>query len=126
MTKNNSTQPMTTAKENKTRNRGILALAALATIGAGLALPAYADDDDREKGRDRGEMIKVDPANILPIEDILGKVKAAGYQNIREIKLKHGAYVVKAETAEGERARIVLNVETGEVVEQKTRKKDCG
>ncbi|MBT4770578.1 MAG: PepSY domain-containing protein [Rhodospirillaceae bacterium] len=126
MTKNNSTQSTTTVKGNKTRNRGILALAALATIGTGLALPAFADDDDHGKGRDRGEMMVVDPANILPIEDILGKVKAEGYQNIREIKLKRGGYVVKAETAEGDRAKIVLNAETGEVVEKKTRKKDCG
>ncbi len=129
MTKNERAQPTQAPSEDKgqskLRNRALLTLAALAVIGGGLAVPAYADDDDHERGS-RAEMAAVDPANVLPIEEILGKVKAAGYQNIREIKRKRGAYVVKAENAEGDRARIILNAETGEVVEQKTRKKDCG
>ena len=47
---------------------------------------------------------------------IYDRVEAAGYVNIREIELeKYGHYEVKARNAQGDRVKLHVNAQTGEI-----------
>lgn len=55
-------------------------------------------------------------APALNIRQIYDRVEAAGYVNIREIELeKYGHYEVKARNAQGGRAKLHVNAQTGEI-----------
>ena len=55
-------------------------------------------------------------APALNIRQIHDRVEAAGYVNIREIELeKYGHYEVKARNAQGDRVKLHVNAQTGEI-----------
>ena len=55
-------------------------------------------------------------APALNIRQIYDRVEAAGYVNIREIELeKYGHYEVKARNAQGDRVKLHVNAQTGEI-----------
>ncbi|MFA5664953.1 PepSY domain-containing protein [Castellaniella sp.] len=51
----------------------------------------------------------------LTIANIYERMVAEGYRDIREIKLDHGQYKVKAHNAQGERVKLYVNTNTGVV-----------
>lgn len=51
----------------------------------------------------------------LTIRDIYDRVDAAGYRDIREIKISKGRYKVKATDTDGKRVKLYVNGSTGTV-----------
>jgi len=50
----------------------------------------------------------------LSIRDIYDRMQAAGYREMREIKLDKGRYEVKARDAHGDRVKLLVNAATGQ------------
>lgn len=60
----------------------------------------------------------------LSIPQIIEKLEAAGYRNIEKIEREHGSYEVRATNRNGERSKLYVHRQTGEVISdrQKERK----
>ncbi len=54
----------------------------------------------------------------LSIGQVFDKLEAAGYRNIEKIERDHGGYEVKAIDRNGDRAKLFVNPQTAEVVNQ--------
>ena len=57
----------------------------------------------------------------MSILQIHAKLEAAGYRNIEQIKREYGNYEVKATDRNGERVKLYLHPQTGEIVNQRQR-----
>lgn len=55
----------------------------------------------------------------LPMTQVLQKLAAAGYQNIEKIQLKNSAYEVRATGRQGERIKLYVNAQTGELMDRR-------
>lgn len=51
----------------------------------------------------------------LTIPEIYQRVEAAGYKEVRKIELDDGRYEVKARNAEGEKVKLYISPESGEI-----------
>lgn len=58
----------------------------------------------------------------LSIPQIHDKLVAAGYRNIEKIEREHGGYEARATHPNGERVKLYLNPQTGEIVDRQQRK----
>jgi hypothetical protein len=57
----------------------------------------------------------------MSIPQIHDKLESAGYRSIEKIKREHGNYEVRATDRAGERVKLYLHPQTGEVVERPQR-----
>jgi hypothetical protein len=80
-------------------------------LGAFIA-PSFAQDNRPAAGSDR---------QWLSIPQIHARLEATGYRNIEKIERERGSYEVKATDRNGERIKLYLNPQTGEVVDQRRR-----
>ncbi len=95
------------------------ALAIGIALGAASAsfAPAFGDDKRPAAAADR---------QWLSIPQIHQKLEAAGYRNIEKIEREHGSYEVRATNRDGERTKLYVHPQTGEVMDyrQDGRKRD--
>lgn len=85
--------------------------AGLVTGGVWLA-PAFAQDNRPASTAER---------QWLSIPQIHDKLVAAGYRNIEKIEREDGAYEVRATSRNGERVKLYLNPQTGEIRDRQER-----
>ena len=95
----------------KTALAGALACAALSSVA--LSSPALADDDN-------AACTKEPKAKWMTTEAISAKAVAAGYKDVKKVKVEGTCYEVYAKTAKNERAEVVMNPMTGDVVKVET------
>ena len=87
-------------------------------LGAGLVAggvflaPAFAQDN---------RPASVSERQWLSIPQIHDKLVAAGYRNIEKIEREDGAYEVRATNRAGERVKLYLNPQTGEIRDRPAR-----
>lgn len=62
----------------------------------------------------------------LSIGQIHDKLEAAGYRQIEKIERERGGYEARATDRNGERIKLHLNPQTGEIIDQRARKHDRG
>lgn len=89
------------------------------TLGAGLAAgslllaPAFAEDNRPARTSER---------QWLSIPQIHDKLEAAGYRNIEKIEREDGGYEARATHRNGERVKLYLNPQTGDILNRRQRK----
>lgn len=84
-----------------------LILTAAPAIGGGLALSSFAGDGQRAAAGDR---------QWLTIPQVHQTLEAAGYRSIEKIERERGGYEVRATDRQGERVKLYLNPQTGEIL----------
>jgi hypothetical protein len=82
------------------------ALGAGLVAGSMVLAPAFADDD---------RPARVGERQWLSIPQIHDKLVAAGYRNIEKIEREDGGYEARATHRNGERVKLYLNPQTGEI-----------
>lgn len=87
-------------------------LAGLVSHGLGLS-PAFAEDN---------RPARVSERQWLSIPQIHDKLVAAGYRNIEKIEREDGGYEARATHRNGERVKLYLNPQTGEILDRRQRK----
>lgn len=90
-----------------------LALGAGLVAGSVTLAPAFAEDNRPARTSER---------QWLSIPQIHDKLVAAGYRNIEKIEREDGAYEVRAANRDGERVKLYLNPQTGEILDRRQRK----
>jgi len=103
---------------NSSSTLSTLGLAAC-LLASHLALtPAYADDDgDGDVWRDA--------ATALSVPQVVQKLNAAGYPHVEKIQRKRGNYEVRTSGRDGERLKLYVNAQTGDILGRRdTRKAD--
>ncbi len=82
------------------------ALGAGLVAGSVVLAPAFAEDDRPARTSER---------QWLSIPQIHDKLVAAGYRNIEKIEREDGGYEARATHRNGERVKLYLNPQTGEI-----------
>lgn len=57
----------------------------------------------------------------LSIPEVHARLESAGYRNIEKIEREHGSYEVKATDRNGQRMKLYVHPQTGEVISQRGR-----
>lgn len=95
-------------------------IARLSSLAVGgmllLGNPAFAGDSRGAAGE----------GQWLSIGQIHDKLEAAGYRRIEKIERERGGYEARATDRNGERIKLHLNPQTGEVIDQRARKHGHG
>ena len=107
---------MSKSMNTRTRYASIAALA----LAAGLAGAAYAgSDQDKDADRRTGSAATAGASSPqLALDDVLARLRSAGYSDFREIEREKGRYEVKGSDAEGRRVELYVDARTGEVVKE--------
>ena len=102
--------------------------AAYATIAAmaltvGLAAAAYASSDkdkdvDRRAAQEATVALATDASSELALEEILARLRTAGYSDFREIERESGRYEVEGRHPEGHHVELYVDARTGEVIKE--------
>ena len=95
-----------------------LTLSTLAVVGAlltamAVTLPARASERKASATTEQ---------QWLPIPQIYAKLESAGYRNVEKIEREHGTYEVRATDRQGERVRLNVHPQTGEILNPGARK----
>ena len=110
---------MSMSINTRTRYATIAALA----LAAGLAGIAYAGSDkDKDVDGRPGSTAAATTAGAssppLAMDEVLARLRTAGYSDFREIEREHGRYEVKGSDADGRRVELYVDARTGEVVKE--------
>lgn len=62
----------------------------------------------------------------LSIQKILDKLETAGYRDFEEIERERGGYEVRATDRNGERIKLYVNPQTGDITDQRVNGKHAG
>ena len=89
------------------------ALGAGLLVGGVVLAPAFAEDN---------RPAPVGERQWLSIPQIHDKLDTAGYRNIEKIEREDGAYEARATNRNGERVKLYLNPQTGEILDRRQRK----
>lgn len=89
------------------------ALGAGLVAGGAVLAPAFAEDN---------RPVPVGERQWLSIPQIHDKLDAAGYRNIEKIEREDGAYEARATNRNGERVKLYLNPQTGEILDRRQSK----
>lgn len=81
-----------------------------AAIAIGLFAAAASAQDNRPAG-----------SQWLSIPQVVDKIEAAGYRNIEKIERERGSYEAKATDRNGQRVKLYLHPQTGEIMERQGR-----
>lgn len=82
-----------------------LALGGTLVLGGALLAPSFAADERPAAGE----------RQWLSIPQIHEKLEAAGYRKIEKIEREHGGYEVRATDRNGERIKLYVNPQSGEI-----------
>ena len=83
-------------------------------LGGGLLAPSFAGESRMAPAGER---------QWLTIPQVHQKLEAAGYRNIEKIEREHGGYEVRATDRKGERIKLYVNPQTGELLDQSAGKR---
>jgi hypothetical protein len=89
------------------------ALGAGLVAGGAVLAPAFAEDN---------RPVRTSERQWLSIPQIHDKLVAAGYRNIEKIEREDGGYEARATHRNGERVKLYLNPQTGEILDRRQRK----
>jgi hypothetical protein len=89
------------------------------TIASVLATVFFAISGNAQDGRSAS----ADKARWLSIPEVHARLESAGYRNIEKIERESGSYEVKATDQAGQRIKLYVHPQTGEVLEQRQRDK---
>lgn len=82
-------------------------------VGGVVSAPAFADDDRPARTSER---------QWLSIPQVYDKLVAAGYHNIEKIEREDEIYKARATGRDGERTKLYLNPQTGDILDRRQRK----
>lgn len=91
-----------------------LLLGASLAVGGFMLAPSFAGD------------FRTTPADErpwLPMQKIIDKLEAAGYRDIEKIEREHGSYKVRATNRNGERSKLYVSPQTGDIVDRSSQDK---
>lgn len=94
----------------QTRNLLIFAIGASLIAGGSAILPAFAADS-------RGTPAQAE-RQWLSIGEVHQKLEAAGYRKIEKIEREHGVYEARATDRNGERVKLRIHPQTGEIIDR--------
>lgn len=77
-------------------------------LASSMAVTTAHADDDHAEWRDAG--------TVLSVPQVLQKLQAAGYHQVEKIKLKRGSYEVRTLGRDGERIKLHVNAQTGDIL----------
>ena len=92
---------------------GLGGLLATAAFGFGIVQAALAQS---EPGSKTTGALATAAAPAMPMEQVLGDLKAQGYGEIYEIEREHGKYDIKARNQEGRMVELELDAATGKTL----------
>lgn len=100
------------------------AIAAVA-LTAGIAGAANAGSDKDKNANRRTDSaataISTDTSSPqLALDEVLARLRTAGYSDFRELERENGRYEVKSLNAEGRRVELYVDARTGEVVKEES------
>jgi len=104
----------------RTKNGLTAAFAALA-LTAGITATTYASSDsDSYKGPSDGSVKaeSFDDASALSIEEIVSRLRTAGYTDIEEVERERDRYEVKGRSDDGQRFELYVDAQTGDVLKE--------
>ncbi len=84
-------------------------LGASLAVGGFMLAPSFADDK---------RTATTDERQWLPIQNVIDKLEAAGYRDIEKIEREHGSYKVRATNRNGERSKLYVSPQTGEITDR--------
>lgn len=87
------------------------------TIAALLATVAFSISSHAQDVRSAS----ADKARWLSIPEVHARLESAGYRNIEKIEREKGSYEVKATDQTGQRIKLYVHPQTGEVIDQRQR-----
>ena len=97
---------------------GYTTIAAL-TLAAGLAGAAYAGNDRETVQRASSPATAGAESTPLTMDEVLARLRIAGYSDFAEVEREKGRYEVKGRDAEGRRVELYVDARDGKVLEQK-------
>jgi len=103
-----------------TRNGLTAAFAALA-LTAGITGATYASNDSDSYKGPGDESVKAerfDGSTALSIEEIVSRLRTAGYTDIHEVERERDRYEVKGRNDEGQRFELYVDARTGDVLKE--------
>lgn len=92
-------------------------LIASAVLGSALLMPAFADDKRNDAAPER---------QWLTIAQVAAKLEAAGYRQIEKIEREGGGYEARATNQAGERTKLYINPQTGDLTSQHGKARKAG
>lgn len=102
------------------KKAALAAIAAL-TLTTGIAGTAQAGSDKDANEMARAGAVGAKPAGEsteLPLDQVLARLRTAGYSDIREVEHEGGQYEVESQDAQGQRVELYLDARTGEVMKE--------
>ena len=87
-----------------------LALGSALAVAGALLAPSFAGEHRADPVAER---------QWLSIAQIHDKLQAAGYRNVEKIERERGGYEVRATDPKGERVKLYVNPQTGEMLNQR-------
>jgi hypothetical protein len=90
------------------------ALVGALVAGGGLPAPAFAGESRTAPAREK---------QWLTIPQVHEKLEAAGYRNIEKIERERGGYEARATDRNGERIKLYVNPQTGELLDRRSAKR---
>jgi hypothetical protein len=87
-----------------------LALGSALAVAGALLAPSFAGEHRADPAAER---------QWLSIAQIHDKLQAAGYRNVEKIERERGGYEVRATDPKGERIKLYVNPQTGEIMSQR-------
>ena len=97
-----------------------LLLGSSLAVGGFVLAPSFAGDVRMAQA---GRTAPAGERQWLSIQKVLDKLKAAGYRDFEKIEREHGNYEVRATNRNGERTKLYVNPQSGDIVDQVSRGK---
>lgn len=91
-----------------------IALAGALAVGGAMLAPSFAGER---------RMAPVGERQWLSIPQVHEKLEAAGYRQIEKIERERGGYEARATDRQGERIKLYINPQTGEIIDRGSRGK---
>ena len=87
-----------------------LILGSALVLGGAWLSPALASDDHHDPSGNRG---------WLSVRQVVDRLDAAGYRDVEKIERERGGYEVRATNRQGERVKLNVNPQTGDITDRR-------
>lgn len=89
-------------------------------VGGFMLTPSFAGDVRMAQA---GRTAQTGERQWLSIQKVLDKLEAAGYRDFEEVEREHGYYEIRALNRNGERTKLYVNPQSGNIMDQAGRGK---